>query len=74
MAWSPVLVGARQSAMNAADKNILLVDSTKFSYNSFAIFASLDSFEEIITESGLDDNEANVYRAAGYPIRIVPVS
>ena len=74
MAWSPVLVGARQSAMNAADKNILLVDSTKFSYNSFAIFASLDSFEEIITESGLDDNEANVYKAAGYPIRIVPVS
>lgn len=73
MAWSPVLVGARQSAMNAADKSILLVDSTKFSYNSFAIFASLDSFEEIITESGLDNSEADVYRDAGYPIRIVPV-
>lgn len=73
MAWSPVLVGARQSAMNAADNNILLVDSTKFSYNSFAIFASLDAFGEIITDNGLDDNEAEVYRTAGYPITIVPV-
>ncbi|MRN55059.1 DeoR/GlpR family DNA-binding transcription regulator [Paenibacillus monticola] len=74
MAWSPVLVGARQSAMNAADKNILLVDSTKFSYNSLAIFASLDSFDEIITESGLDEDEADVYTNAGYPLRIVPVT
>lgn len=74
MAWSPVLVGARQTAMNAADKNILLVDSTKFSYNSLAIFASLDSFDEIITENGLDKDEADVYRTAGYPIRIVPVT
>ncbi|MDQ0193591.1 DeoR/GlpR family DNA-binding transcription regulator [Paenibacillus wynnii] len=74
MAWSPVLVGARQTAMNAADKNILLVDSTKFSYNSLAIFASLDSFDEIITENGLDEDEADVYRTAGYPIRIVPVT
>lgn len=74
MAWSPVLVGARQTAMNAADKNILLVDSTKFSYNSLAIFASLDSFDEIITENGLDEDEADVYMTAGYPIRIVPVT
>lgn len=73
MAWSPVLVGARQSAMNAADHNILLVDSTKFSYNSFAIFASLDAFGEIITDNGLDDHEANVYRSAGYPVTIVQV-
>jgi DeoR family transcriptional regulator of aga operon len=73
MAWSPVLVGARQSAMKAADQNILLVDSTKFSYNSFAIFASLDAFGEIITDSGLDDHEASMYRAAGYPVTIVPV-
>lgn len=74
MAWSPVLVGARQSAMNAADKSILLVDSTKFSYNSLAIFASLESFDDIITESGLDEDEADVYRTAGYPLRIVPVT
>lgn len=74
MAWSPVLVGARQTAMNAADKSILLVDSTKFSYNSLAIFASLDSFDEIITENGLDEDEAEVYKNAGYPIRIVSVT
>lgn len=73
MAWSPVLVGARQTAMNAADKSILLADSTKFSYNSLAIFASLDSFNEIITENGLDEDEADVYKNAGYPIRIVSV-
>ncbi|WP_373231463.1 DeoR/GlpR family DNA-binding transcription regulator [Cohnella sp.] len=74
MAWSPMLVGARQTAMNAADKNVLLVDSTKFSYNSLAIFASLDSFDEIITENRLDEDEADVYKTAGYPIRIVPVT
>ncbi|MHA6532096.1 DeoR/GlpR family DNA-binding transcription regulator [Paenibacillus sp. BAC0078] len=73
MAWSPVLVGARQTAMNAADKNILLVDSTKFSYSSLAIFSSLDAFDEIITEDGLDEDEADVYKSAGYPLRIVPV-
>ncbi|MBB6635793.1 DeoR/GlpR family DNA-binding transcription regulator [Cohnella thailandensis] len=72
MAWSPVLVGARQTAMNAAGVNILLADSTKFSYNSLAIFASLDSFDEIITDDGLDEDELEVYRTAGYSVRAVP--
>ncbi|RUS42456.1 DeoR/GlpR transcriptional regulator [Cohnella sp. AR92] len=71
MAWSPVLVGARQTAMNAAGVNILLADSAKFSYNSLAIFASLDAFDEIITDSGLDEDELEVYRTAGYSVRAV---
>ena len=72
MAWSPVLVGARQTAMNAAGVNILLADSTKFSYNSLAIFAGLDAFDEIITDDGLDEDELEVYRTAGYAVRAVP--
>lgn len=72
MAWSPVLVGARQTAMNAAGVNILLADSTKFSYNSLAIFAGLDAFDEIITDDGLDEDELEVYRTAGYSVRTVP--
>lgn len=73
MAWSPVLVGARQSVMNAASKNILLADSSKFSYTSFAVFANLDSFDEIITDSKLDECEVNIYRDMGYSLSIVPV-
>ncbi|SFB54230.1 transcriptional regulator, DeoR family [Cohnella sp. OV330] len=70
MAWSPVLVGARQTAMDAAGKSVLLADSTKFGYNSLAIFASLDAFDEIITDSRLDEDAAGVYREAGYPLRV----
>lgn len=73
MAWSPVLVGARQTTMSAASRNVLLADSTKFGYNSLAIFASLDEFDEIITDASLDEDEADVYRKAGYPLTIVPV-
>lgn len=73
MAWSPVLVGARQTTMSAAGRNVLLADSTKFGYNSLAIFAGLDEFDEIITDARLDEDEADVYRKAGYPLTIVPV-
>lgn len=72
MAWSPVLVGVRQTTMTAAGKNILLADSAKFSYTSLAIFAELDAFDEIITDDRLDEDEADVYRQAGYPLTIAP--
>ncbi|AJY74472.1 DeoR/GlpR family DNA-binding transcription regulator [Paenibacillus beijingensis] len=74
MAWSPMLVGARQTAMNAAAKSVLLVDAAKFSYNSLAIFASLDSFDEIITDNRLDEYEAGIYIEEGYPLNVVSVS
>ncbi|MNY79018.1 DNA-binding transcriptional repressor SrlR [compost metagenome] len=57
--------------MDAAGKSILLADSTKFSYNSLAIFAKLDKFDEILTDSRLDEDEAAVYRNAGYPLTVV---
>lgn len=72
MAWSPVLVGARQSVMNSASQNLLLADSSKFSYTSFAIFASLDSFDEIITDSKLDEYEETMYKDEGYSLNIAP--
>lgn len=72
MAWSPVLVGARQSVMNSASRNLLLADSSKFSYTSFAVFASLDSFDEIITDSKLDEYEATMYKEAGYSLNLAP--
>ncbi|GMK43696.1 DeoR family transcriptional regulator [Paenibacillus glycanilyticus] len=71
MAWSPNLVGVRQITMETAGKTILLADSTKFSYNSLAIFASLDEFDEIITDSRLDEYEAASYRKSGLPLTIV---
>lgn len=74
MAWSPVLVGARQKTMKSAAANILLADSTKFSYTSLAIFAELEAFDEIITDDGLDEYEAAVYKEAGYALTVVPVS
>lgn len=74
MAWSPVLVGVRQATMAAAGKNILLADSAKFSYTSFAIFAGLDEFDEIVTDDRLDEDEAEVYRQAGYPLTVVSAS
>lgn len=72
MAWSPHLVGVRQTTMEAAAKNVLLADSTKFSYNSLAIFAAIDAFDEIITDDRLDEYEAASYRKAGMPLTIVP--
>ncbi len=70
MAWSPMLVGARQQAMNAAGKSILLADSTKFSYTSLAVFASLDDFDEIITDYRLDKCEAAIYRESGVSLSL----
>jgi DeoR/GlpR family transcriptional regulator of sugar metabolism len=72
MAWSPVLVGARQAVMNSAIKNILLADSSKFSYTSFAVFAELDAFDEIITDHKLDEYEAAIYNDEGYTLTLAP--
>ncbi|MBD2868666.1 DeoR/GlpR family DNA-binding transcription regulator [Paenibacillus arenilitoris] len=71
MAWSPVLVGARQSSMKAANTRILLADATKFSYTSFAIFSDLGAFDEIITDDRLDEREVGVVRDSGYALRVV---
>lgn len=70
MAWSPVIVGAKQVAMNAGSKNVLLADSTKFGYTSLAIFAGLDAFDEVITDDGLDECEASRIREAGIPLNV----
>jgi DeoR family transcriptional regulator of aga operon len=71
MAWSPHLVGARQTTMDAAGKTVLLADSTKFSYNSLAIFAGIDAFDEIITDGRLEAYEAAAYLQAEIPLTIV---
>ncbi|MCI3921095.1 DeoR/GlpR family DNA-binding transcription regulator [Paenibacillus sp. TRM 82003] len=71
MAWSPHLVGVRQTTMDAAGKSVLLADSTKFGYNSFAIFAAVEAFDDIITDGRLDECEAASYRKAGVPLTIV---
>lgn len=70
MAWSPIIVGAKQVAMNAANKNVLLADSSKFGYTSLAIFAGLDAFDEIITDDGLDECEIARIREAGIPLNV----
>ncbi|MGN7454171.1 DeoR/GlpR family DNA-binding transcription regulator [Paenibacillus pasadenensis] len=70
MAWSPVLVGPREAAMNAAAKSYLLADADKFSYSSLAIFAPADGFDEIITDDRLNEAEADAYRAAGIALHV----
>ncbi|QAY66449.1 DeoR/GlpR family DNA-binding transcription regulator [Paenibacillus protaetiae] len=74
MAWSPVIVGAKQAAMSAAGKNILLADSTKFGYHSFAIFSALDQFDSVITDDRLDEFEISRFRAAGLPLTVARTS
>ncbi|MFD1953481.1 DeoR/GlpR family DNA-binding transcription regulator [Paenibacillus thailandensis] len=68
MAWSPVIVGAKQVAMKAGGKNVLLADSSKFGYTSLAIFAGLDAFDEINTDGALGECEAARIREAGIPL------
>jgi DeoR family transcriptional regulator of aga operon len=74
MAWSPVLVGARQSSMKAANESILLADASKFSYTSFAIFSELNAFDEIITDDRLDEHEISMMRDSGYALNVVSVN
>ncbi|MDQ6423210.1 DeoR/GlpR family DNA-binding transcription regulator [Paenibacillus sp. LHD-117] len=71
MAWSPVLVGARQSSMKAANTRILLADASKFSYTSLAIFSDLEAFDEIITDDRLDEHEIGIFRSSGYALNVV---
>ncbi|WP_168118609.1 DeoR/GlpR family DNA-binding transcription regulator [Paenibacillus sp. HB172176] len=73
MAWSPVLVGARQNSMKAANTRILLADATKFSYTSLAIFSDLEAFDEIITDDRMDPREIEIFRSSGYALNVVSV-
>lgn len=71
MAWSPVLVGARQMSMKAANTRILLADASKFSYTSLAIFSGLEAFDEIITDDRLDEHEISIFQNSGYALNVV---
>jgi DeoR family ulaG and ulaABCDEF operon transcriptional repressor len=66
-----VLVAAERRLVDRAEKVILLVDSSKFVSQSGTIVCTLDEVDIIITDRGIQPNDAAVIRQAGVDLRIV---
>jgi DeoR/GlpR family transcriptional regulator of sugar metabolism len=54
-----------------AEKNYVLVDSSKFDKASFIRYASLDEIDTFFTDSGMGKDKLKAYRDAGAQIEIV---
>lgn len=60
--------------MKAARRRVLLIDSWKFGGPGFCEVASLDEFDEVITDDGISDEERAKLERLGVRLTTVPVS
>lgn len=65
MERDPLLIQSEQKLMDQAEKLILLVDSSKFSQRSSLIICGLDRVDTIVTDDGIDDDDAVMVEGAG---------
>ena len=62
--------GVSQAMCRAAQKIILLVDSSKFGRRSPNVVCSLDTVDVLVTDSGIDDDVASQLRERGIDVII----
>ncbi|MCW2309003.1 DeoR/GlpR family DNA-binding transcription regulator [Rhodobium gokarnense] len=67
------IVKTKRALMNAADKTVLMIDSSKFGKTALVKLAALTEFDQVITDSGIAPGEAEALRKAGVPLRVVDV-
>ena len=70
---SPELVQLKRAMLNAAEKNILLVDSSKFMSRAFYRIADLERIDEIITDDGLDTEYRQDFEQSSVTLTCAPV-
>ena len=65
------VVKTKRALMEAADRKVLLIDSTKFGKTSLIKLASLTEFDQVITDSGISAAEADALRKDGVNLTVV---
>lgn len=67
------VVKTKRALMEAAEKRILLIDSSKFGKTALIKLAALSEFDLVITDNGIASAEAEAVRQNGVELRIVEV-
>ena len=67
------VVKTKRALMAAADRKVLLIDSSKFGKTALIKLASLTEFDQVITDSGISPAEADALRKEGVDLRVVDV-
>jgi DeoR/GlpR family transcriptional regulator of sugar metabolism len=67
------VVKTKRALMEAADKRILLIDSSKFGKTALIKLAALSEFDLVMTDSGIAASDAEALRKAGVELRVVEV-
>ncbi len=65
------VVKVKRALMSAADKKVLLIDSSKFGKTALIYLASLTEFDEVITDSGISAADEETLRKSGVRLRVV---
>lgn len=65
MEGDPLLIQAEQKLIDQAEELVVLVDSSKFRERSSLILCGLKRIATVITDTGIQDNEAQMLEAAG---------
>lgn len=65
------VVKTKRALMEAADRKILLIDSSKFGKTSLIKLAMLTEFDQVITDSGLSQADADALLKDGVKLTIV---
>lgn len=67
------VVKTKRALMQAVDRRVLLVDSSKFGMTALIRLADLREFDLVITDSGIAPAEAEALRRNGVRLKIVEV-
>jgi len=59
--------------MGAADKRVLVVDSSKFGVTALIRLAALSDFDVVLTDSGVGPTEAEALRQSGVNLRVADI-
>lgn len=73
MEADPLLIQAEQKLIDQADELVVLADSSKFSRRSSLILCGLKRVATIITDSGIEDRQAQMLEAAGVNLVVAKV-
>jgi DeoR/GlpR family transcriptional regulator of sugar metabolism len=67
------VVKTKRALMEAAERKILMIDSSKFGKTALIKLAGLNEFDQVITDSGISPADIDALRKEGVNLRIVGV-
>ncbi len=70
---SEATIEVKRTFMEYAERSVLLVDHAKFGRRAPYLLAPLDAFDQIVTDSGADDEEIAPLREGRAQVRVAPV-